>query len=211
MQPTWPGMSGPAGRSRARPRRGWRRGALAAVEPAAVDEQRLVAVVQRGPLDRLLREVELGNAMGDPVEELEAVLVAFIHRRHRGVDSGGGIGGDGLGSRTTAGSRRTAPGEPGAVSRWTGTEESVWSRRRARARPGLPLPRTVLPPIRSTCPALRQQDGGSVDSGKALRSCSLSRPRACSHHRGGGQPRLFRDCAGRRCRSLVDGASSEGW
>jgi hypothetical protein len=34
---------------------------------------------------------------------------------------------DGLGSWTTAGRRRTAPGEPGAVSRWTGTVESVWS------------------------------------------------------------------------------------
>jgi hypothetical protein len=35
-------------------------GALAAVEPAAVDDQRLVAVVQRRPLDRPLRKVELG-------------------------------------------------------------------------------------------------------------------------------------------------------
>src|SRR5215207_6400106 len=34
---------------------------------------------------------------------------------------------DGLDSWTTAGWRRTAPGEPGAVSRWTGTEVSEWS------------------------------------------------------------------------------------
>jgi hypothetical protein len=31
-------------------------GAVAAVDPAAVDEQRLVAVVERRPLERLLRE-----------------------------------------------------------------------------------------------------------------------------------------------------------
>jgi hypothetical protein len=54
-------------------------GAGAAVDPAAVDEQRLMAVVQRGPLDGLLREVELGDAIGDPVEEHKAILV--IHRR----------------------------------------------------------------------------------------------------------------------------------
>jgi hypothetical protein len=44
-------------------------GALAAVDPAAVDEQRLVGVVERCPLDRLLSEVKLGNAIGEPVEE----------------------------------------------------------------------------------------------------------------------------------------------
>ena len=58
-------------------------GALAAVDPAAVDEQRLVAVVQRRPLDRLLREVKLGNALGDPVQQLEVVVVVLIHRGHR--------------------------------------------------------------------------------------------------------------------------------
>jgi hypothetical protein len=53
-------------------------GALAAVDPAAVDEQRLVAVVERRPLQRLLFEVELGNAIGDPIQELEAISVAFF-------------------------------------------------------------------------------------------------------------------------------------
>jgi hypothetical protein len=65
--------------------------AAPAVEPAAVDDQRLVAVVQRRPLDRLPLEVKLGNALGDPVQQLEAVLVAFIDPRHRGIDSGGGV------------------------------------------------------------------------------------------------------------------------
>jgi hypothetical protein len=55
-------------------------GAGAAIEPAAVDEQRLVAVVERRPLDPLPVEVEPANPMSDPVEELEAVGVAVIHR-----------------------------------------------------------------------------------------------------------------------------------
>ena len=53
-------------------------GAVAAVDPAAVDEQRLVAVVERGPLDPLLVEVEPRDADGDPVEQLEAVGVDAI-------------------------------------------------------------------------------------------------------------------------------------
>jgi hypothetical protein len=51
-----------------------------------------VAVVESAPLDRLLREVKLGNAIGDPVEQLKPVGVAVIHCGHRGVDSGGGVG-----------------------------------------------------------------------------------------------------------------------
>src|SRR5262249_2909977 len=63
------------------------------------------------------------------------------------------------------------PQRGGAVAIWTGTVESVWaSGNRASARPGLPLPRTVSPPLRSTCPALRQQDGGSDGFWKTLRS-----------------------------------------
>jgi hypothetical protein len=95
MQPTWPGdqRSHRPHRVQIVPGVG-EVGTLAAVDPAAVHEQRLVPVVQRGPRERLLREVELGNAIGDPVEELEAVGVALIRRSHRGVDSGGGVGGD---------------------------------------------------------------------------------------------------------------------
>jgi hypothetical protein len=39
--------------------------------------------------------------------------------------------------------------------------QALVARRRRALRPGLPLPRTVLPPIRSTCPASRQQDGAN--------------------------------------------------
>ena len=86
------GRSGPASRPRARRCRGGE-GARASVDPAAVDEQRLVAVVQRRPLDRLLVEVEPRSALGDPVEQLEAIGVVLIHRGHHDHDSGGGIGG----------------------------------------------------------------------------------------------------------------------
>ena len=50
--------------------------AVAAVDPTAVDEQRLVAVLERRPRDRLLLEMQLGNAAGDPVEQLKTVSVA---------------------------------------------------------------------------------------------------------------------------------------
>jgi hypothetical protein len=39
--------------------------ARAAVDPAAVDEQRLVAVIERRPLDLVLVELQLGNAIGE--------------------------------------------------------------------------------------------------------------------------------------------------
>jgi hypothetical protein len=42
----------------------------AAVEATAVDERRLVAVIERRPLDLVLGEVKLGNSLGDPVEQL---------------------------------------------------------------------------------------------------------------------------------------------
>jgi hypothetical protein len=42
----------------------------AAVEATAVDEQRLVAIIERRPLDLVLGEVKLGNSLGDPVEQL---------------------------------------------------------------------------------------------------------------------------------------------
>jgi hypothetical protein len=46
--------------------------------PTAIDEQSLVAVVERGPLDRVLREVDLGNAIGDPVQQRDALGVRLI-------------------------------------------------------------------------------------------------------------------------------------
>ena len=54
-------------------------GAGAAVDPAAVDEQRLVAVLNRQLLDLVLLQVKLGNAVGDPVEQLHAIRVGTIH------------------------------------------------------------------------------------------------------------------------------------
>jgi hypothetical protein len=54
-------------------------GAVAAVDAAAIYEQRLVAVWQRGPVDRVLLQVELGNTSGDPVEQFEAIGVATVH------------------------------------------------------------------------------------------------------------------------------------
>jgi hypothetical protein len=39
-------------------------------------------------------KVELGDAFGDPVEELEAIGVALVHGSHRDHDSGDGVGGD---------------------------------------------------------------------------------------------------------------------
>jgi hypothetical protein len=50
--------------------------AVAAADPAAIDEERLLAVGERRPLDRLSIEIELGSALGDPVEQSSAVLVA---------------------------------------------------------------------------------------------------------------------------------------
>jgi hypothetical protein len=38
--------------------------AATAVEPAAVDDQRIVAIVERSPLDPLVVEVKLGNPIG---------------------------------------------------------------------------------------------------------------------------------------------------
>ena len=54
-------------------------GAVAAVDPAAVDEQRLMAIIERHPLDLVLGEVKLGNAVGDPVEQRQAIGVGTIH------------------------------------------------------------------------------------------------------------------------------------
>jgi hypothetical protein len=50
-----------------------------------------VAVIECGPLDLVLVEAKLGNALGDPVEQHEPILVPLIHR---GPDSGGDVGGD---------------------------------------------------------------------------------------------------------------------
>ena len=63
----------------------------AAVEATAVDEQRLVAIIERRPLDLVLREVKLGNAVGDPVEELQAVGVGTIHSRSLSGAPGGTV------------------------------------------------------------------------------------------------------------------------
>jgi hypothetical protein len=52
----------------------------AAIEPAAIDNQALVAIIQRGPLDLVLLEIQLGNALGDPVKQLQAIGVAVSHR-----------------------------------------------------------------------------------------------------------------------------------
>jgi hypothetical protein len=54
-------------------------GAVAAVEATAVKDQGLAAVIERRPLDRLLIEVKLGNAIGEPVEQFEAAGVGTIH------------------------------------------------------------------------------------------------------------------------------------
>jgi hypothetical protein len=53
--------------------------AAAIIEAAAVDEQRLVAIIERRPLDVVLVQVQLGNALGEPVEQFEAVGVGTIH------------------------------------------------------------------------------------------------------------------------------------
>jgi hypothetical protein len=53
--------------------------AVAAVEATAVDEQRPMAVIECCPLDFVLREVKLWKAIGEPVEELQAVGVGAIH------------------------------------------------------------------------------------------------------------------------------------
>jgi hypothetical protein len=58
-------------------------GAGAAVDPAAVDEQRLVAVVERRPLDRLVREIELGNALGAVLLRFGAVFRGILSGRCR--------------------------------------------------------------------------------------------------------------------------------
>jgi len=47
--------------------------------PPPFDEQRLGAVGQRRPLDHLLVEVKLGNPIGEPVEQQEAVSFGRIH------------------------------------------------------------------------------------------------------------------------------------
>jgi hypothetical protein len=52
----------------------------AAVDPAAVDEQHLVAVIERCLLDLVLIEVQLGHPVSDPVEQFEPVGVAVVHR-----------------------------------------------------------------------------------------------------------------------------------
>ena len=49
------------------------------VDPTAVDEQGLVAIIECHPLDSTLVEIELGKSLGDPVEQLESVLVLVIH------------------------------------------------------------------------------------------------------------------------------------
>jgi hypothetical protein len=54
-------------------------GTVATVDPAAVDEQRLVAIVERCPLDRLLLEVQLGEPGLDPVEQDKPVGVGAVH------------------------------------------------------------------------------------------------------------------------------------
>jgi hypothetical protein len=53
--------------------------AAAIIEAAAVDEQRLVAIIERRPLDVVLVQVQLGNALGESVEQFEAVGVGTIH------------------------------------------------------------------------------------------------------------------------------------
>jgi hypothetical protein len=77
---------------------------------------------------------------------------------------------------------------------------------RAKARPGLPLPRTASLWIRSTCPALRQQDGAQPGNLEDPPLSLAFTSKVCSRHRGGG-PRSSPTCAGRRCQTSVDGAS----
>src|SRR3989442_13433108 len=47
------------------------------------------------------------------------------------------------------------------------------------------VPRTALPPIRSTCPALRQQDGGSSGFWRVSPLTIAFTYLFCSRHRGG--------------------------
>ena len=81
MQPIAPLMIGASDPTAWRSSPALAKNALAAVEPAAVNEQRLMAVIERRPLDRLLIEVQSGDALGDPVEQFEAISVALIHLR----------------------------------------------------------------------------------------------------------------------------------
>jgi hypothetical protein len=64
----------------------------AAVEPAAIDEQGFVAIIEGRPLDLVLFEVQLGHPIGDPVKQLEAIGVGTIHypqsERRSGWNSG---------------------------------------------------------------------------------------------------------------------------
>ena len=54
-------------------------GTLPTIEAAAVDHQRLGSVVHRRPLDQLLVEIKLGHALGDPVEQLQAIVALEMH------------------------------------------------------------------------------------------------------------------------------------
>ena len=57
MQPMWPSMIGASRADRVHVVASVGEvGAVAAIHPATIDEQRLVATIQRRPLDRLLRD-----------------------------------------------------------------------------------------------------------------------------------------------------------
>jgi hypothetical protein len=51
--------------------------------PPPFTEQRLVAVVERRPLDRLVREIELGNALGAVLLRFGAVFRGILSGRCR--------------------------------------------------------------------------------------------------------------------------------
>ena len=66
-------------------------GAVAAVDAAAVDEQRLDAVGHHLPLDRLLVELDVGQPLFDPIEQQQPVAVALPPTVRR--DGGGTVAG----------------------------------------------------------------------------------------------------------------------
>jgi hypothetical protein len=55
--------------------------AIAAVETAIDEQGLLVALVEGRPLDRALREIELGHAIVAPIEELAAIVFVDVGSR----------------------------------------------------------------------------------------------------------------------------------
>ena len=114
-------------------------GALAAVEPTAVDEQRLVAIVQRDPLDLMLVEVE-ADAVGDSVEELEAISVAAIDLRLLSVPVGQRVarrsarGARGRTSRRRARARRWRTRSTASLARCRPSSSRAWLKSEAQSR-----------------------------------------------------------------------------